>query len=428
MTSMSFKGGKIDGRLSPPPSKSHTHRAVFLSSMARGRSVVTNALLSDDIRSTISACRAMGASCDVSGRTITVDGGDLHAPTDTVDAGNSGTTMRIYAGLCSMFDREVTITGDESLQKRPMGALLEALGRMGVKCCSRDGLPPVTVCGPNKGGKVSIDGHISSQYITSLMLVSPMLPEDTEITVEGTMVSAPYLDVTANMMRLYGAEAVRDGNVFRIRGGTGYRPHDYCVPSDFSSAAFPLVAGALGGRMTADNMDMTDPQGDKAIVDIIMKAGGEVTVSGSSITSERRELKGCDVDLGSIPDLFPITAVLLSTAEGESRLYGAPQLKFKESDRIRTVVDMINAIGGDATATDDGCIIHGRKRLSGGHIEHLGDHRIMMSAAIASIVCDGPVTMDDAECCAVSYPGFPEQMATAGLRSEVLRCSPSAAD
>ena len=419
MTSMAFRGGRLEGTVSPPPSKSHTHRAFFLASMAKGTSRISNALMSADTRATLAACRAMGADVAEEDGLKVITGGDLHAP-GHVDAENSGTTMRIFAGICSMFDGETTITGDESLRKRPMGPLLEALGANGTVCSSRNGLPPVTVRGPNRGGKVSIDGGVSSQFITSLLMVSPMLEDDSEVTVTGSMVSAPYLDVTVHMMHLFGAEAERDGNVFRIRGGTGYRPYDYMVPADFSSAAFPMVAGALGGRVTVTGMDMDDPQGDKAIVDILRRAGADVSVDGTEITVSRSDIRGCEVDMGNVPDLFPIVAVLLSTAEGDSRLYGAPQLKFKESNRIETVVNMINAIGGDAVATDDGCIIHGRPSLRGGAIVHRGDHRIMMSAAVASIVCDGPVTMDDVECCAVSYPGFPEAMAAIGMAEEVL--------
>lgn len=419
---MAFKGGRLEGRVSPPPSKSHTHRAFFLASMADGTSRVSNALLSADTRATLAACRAMGAETSEEDGVWTICGGDLHTP-GHVDAENSGTTMRIFAGICSMFDGESTITGDESLRKRPMGPLLAALESTGAACTSNGGFPPVTVKGPNRGGKVSIDGGVSSQFITSLLMVSPMLENDSEVTVEGSMVSAPYLDVTVHMMRLFGASAERDGNVFRIKGGTGYRPHDYMVPADFSSAAFPLVAGALGGRVTVTGMDMDDPQGDKAIVDILRKARADVSVDGTEITVSKSDIRGCEVDMGNVPDLFPIVAVLLSTAEGDSRLYGAPQLKFKESNRIETVVNMINAIGGDAVATDDGCIIHGKPRLRGGAIVHKGDHRIMMSAAVASIVCDGPVTMDDVECCAVSYPGFPEAMAAIGMSEEVLRCT-----
>ncbi len=418
MTTIAFRGGEIDGEVSPPPSKSHTHRALFLASMADGRSVVDSCLLSADTLATIDACRSMGASVSMDGDTATIDGGALSAPTVPVDAKNSGTTMRLFSGICSMFDRPVTITGDDSLKKRPMGPLLDALTSCGVRCSSNDGLPPVTIQGPNRGGDVSIKGDVSSQFISSLLLTAPMLDNGTVLTVEGRMVSEPYLDVTTRMMGMFGASSERNGNVFIIPGGQGYGPCDYSVPADFSSAAFPMVAAALGGRCAVKGLDVDDPQGDKRIIDILRQAGASVAVDGRTIAVERKELHGIDVDLGSAPDLFPVVAMLLSTAEGDSRLYGAPQLRFKESDRIETTVRMIEALGGDARGTDDGCVIHGVKRLNGGRVEHHGDHRIMMSAAVASIVCDKPVVMDDPECAAVSYPGFPASMASIGLRSE----------
>ncbi len=419
MTTITFKGGRIDGTISPPPSKSHTHRALFLASMAKGRSVVDNCLLSADTLATMDACRAMGSHIELDGNTATIDGGGLHAPTDVVDAQNSGTTMRIFTGLCSMFDQPVTITGDESLKKRPMGQLLDALGSCGVDCTSNNGLPPVTVRGPNPGGPVSIDGSVSSQFITSLLLTSPMLKKDSVISITGGMVSAPYLDVTTHMMGLFGAETDRVNNTFTIKGGHGYIPYDYHVPADFSSAAFPLVAGALGGRCTVTGMDPEDPQGDKRIIDILRQAGAEITFNGDAAEVRKSGLRACEIDMGNVPDLFPIVSVLLSTAEGESRLYGAPQLRFKESDRIETTVNMINALGGDVEGTEDGCIIRGVRRLTGGTVVHHGDHRIMMSAAVASIVSDGPVIMDDPSCAAVSFPGFPEAMSGIGLDSEV---------
>ncbi|MFT0899708.1 3-phosphoshikimate 1-carboxyvinyltransferase [Candidatus Methanoprimaticola sp. MG2] len=425
MTTISFQGGRIEGTISPPPSKSHTHRALFLASMAKGRSIVTNCLLSADTLATMSACRAMGAGISLDGNVATVDGGELRAPADPVDAANSGTTMRILTGICSLFDDPVTITGDESLKKRPMGPLLDSLEACGVECRSNGGLPPVTVKGPNRGGHMLIDGSVSSQFVTSLLLTSPMLPSGSKIEIGGNLVSAPYLDVTTHMMGLFGANASREGNVFTV-SGTGYKAYDYSVPADYSSAAFPLVAGALGGRCTVTGMDPADPQGDKVILDILRQAGADVTVEGISAKVEGRTLKACDIDMGSVPDLFPIVTVLLCTAEGDSRLYGAPQLRFKESDRIETTVRMINALGGNVEGTDDGCIIHGVRRLRGGHVEHHGDHRIMMSAAVASILCEGPVTMDDPECASVSFPGFPEAMRTIGLLSEVQRCTRSA--
>lgn len=418
---MAFKGGKLKGKVLPPPSKSHTHRAFFMAAMAEGESVISHPLISSDTKATLNACRMMGATADIrNDGKVTVNGGNLHAPEGIVDADNSGTTMRIFTGLCSMFDKPVTITGDESLLKRPMGPLLKALEESGVTCQSDGGLPPVTITGPAKGGKTAIDGSISSQYITALLMVAPMLAVPSEITVKGSMVSAPYLDITASMMRLFGAEASRKDNVFSV-ANTGYRPYDYTVPSDFSSAAFPLVAGALGGEVTVTGMDLNDPQGDKMIIDIIREAGCDVEVNGNEITVRKGKLRGCDIDLGKAPDLFPVVAVMLSVADGNSRLYGAPQLKFKESNRIETVVNLINGIGGYAEPTDDGCIIHGKPEgLNGGRIIHKGDHRLMMSAAVASLVCKNAVMMDDIECCAVSYPDFVEQMESLGMTTEVI--------
>lgn len=425
MTMIRFEGGSIHGRVSPPPSKSHTHRALFLASMADGRSNISNCLLSADTLATIDACRGMGAIIRMTGTDAAIDGGELSAPKEPVDAKNSGTTMRIFSGLCSMFSEPVTITGDDSLKKRPMGPLLDALSSCGVECASNRGLPPVTIRGPNRGGEVRIRGDVSSQFITSLLLAGPMLEHGSIVTVDGSMVSAPYLDVTTHMMRLFGANVERDGDVFRIEGG-GYTPYDYHIPADFSSAAFPMVAAALGGDCMVEGMDPDDPQGDKKIIDILRRAGADVSFENGCARISKNRLNGCEIDMGSVPDLFPITAVLLSVSKGDSVLYGAPQLRYKESDRIETTVRMINALGGSAEGTEDGCIIHGKERLAGGTVEHLGDHRIMMSAAVASIMCDGPVLMSDPECAAVSYPGFAESMRSIGLMSEEFRCTSSA--
>jgi len=417
---MSFGGGSLKGSVSSPPSKSHTHRAIFLASMAKGESRVSNCLISDDTLSTLRAAESMGASAERRGDKIIISGGNLHAPKDTVDAGNSGTTLRIFSGVVSMFDERVTITGDDSLRKRPMGPLLDALNHMGVECRSDNGKPPVEIRGGNKGGKVAINGGVSSQFITSLLITSPMLANDTEIIIEGKTVSEPYLDVTTHIMSLFGANVRKEKNVFKVEGGTGYAPYDYVVPADFSSAAFPLVAAALGGEVTVKGLQMDDPQGDRVIIDILKNVGAHVSVGKDSVTVKKGALKAQEMDIGKCPDLFPILAVLLSTAEGTSRLYGAPQLKFKESDRIKTTVDMLKAIGADAEGTDDGCIIRGKKRLTGGTVDNEGDHRIMMAAAVASLLCERPVIMDNAECCSVSYPEFPEHMRSLGMKVEEL--------
>jgi len=336
-----------------------------------------------------------------------------------VDAENSGTTMRLFASIASIFDSPVTITGDESLRSRPMGPLLDALGQMGVECSSNDGKAPITVHGPNKGGDVRIRGDVSSQFISSLMITAPMLSNDTVIRIDGGLSSKPYVDITANMMRRFGADVTFAENDIRVLGGAGYSGCDIVIPSDMSSAAFPLVAGALNGSVTARQIDMSDPQGDKMIVDILRDAGASVDVYDDKVTSSSCELRSLDVDMNDIPDLFPIVAVLLSTAKGKSRLYGAPQLRFKESDRIKATVNMLSALGSDIKETDDGCVINGVVRLKGGTIEHHEDHRILMAAAVASLVADGDVSMVSSNCYDVSYPLFLGHMKRLGMKMEV---------
>lgn len=414
---LEFGGGHAEGTVSPPPSKSHTHRAFFVAGMAEGQSLISDPLISEDTKATLSAVRFMGADVSVHEKEVQIMGGHMHPRSGTVDVLNSGTTMRIFAGIASIFDVPVTITGDESIKKRPMGPLLDALGSMGVSCVSRNGFPPVTITGPNKGGDVRIDGSVSSQFVSSIMLAAPMMESGACIHVGGDLVSAPYIRITESIIRKFGGDVRIDGNLIEIGSGR-YRSNDYSVPADFSSAAFPLVAGALGGKVTATGLDLSDAQGDRAIIDMLKRAGARVTSSGSSVTSEAGDLEAIDVNMGDTPDLFPIVAVLLSTAKGTSRLYGAPHLRFKESDRIESTVRMINSLGGNAVGTDDGCVIHGKARLTGGGIDHRDDHRIMMAAAVASLVCDGPVSMKDTGCHAVSYPGFVEQMVSLGIKME----------
>ena len=416
---MRFSGKSVKGTIVPPPSKSHTHRAFFLSALSSEECKVSNALISDDTRATLDAARSIGADVRICRSNIRICSKGLHAPGETVNAENSGTTMRIFTGIASIFDSAVTVTGDASLRSRPMGPLLDALSEMGVTCTSNGGKAPVTVRGPNRGGDVNIPGNISSQFISSLMIAAPMITSDTKIHIEGNLSSRPYINITKDMTERFGAEVTISENEICVRGGTGYRGCDLTVPSDMSSAAFPLTAGALGGSVTVRNMNMNDPQGDKRIVDILKDAGANVTVKDDKITSSSGDLRGIDVNMNDIPDLFPVVAVLLSTAKGRSVLHGAPHLRLKESDRIEATVNMLSALGADIEGTDDGCIINGVKKLTGGKIEHHEDHRILMSAAIASLVCDSEVEMNKSSCYDVSYPLFPEHMKRLGFSIEV---------
>ena len=440
MSDITFNGGEARGHILPTPSKSHTHRAIIMAALAEGRSTISNPLISFDTEATMDAVRAMGATVTQEEGRIIVEGGNLHAPEKPIDVRNSGTTLRLLTGICSSFGEEVTLTGDESIQKRPMGPLLDSLSAAGVKCTSNDGKAPVTVCGPINGNMLTISGGVSSQFVSSLLMTAPITGQPTTVKVTGNMVSEPYIDITLGMMSCFGIhfdQNALDDRVIRYspfnRQANAsveackkysaqpqkYQPADYTVPGDFSAAAFPLVAAGLAGSVSMFGLDIRDPQGDRRILNVLQAAGCAIAIDGKEIscatTGRPRPL---EINMSSIPDLFPIVAVLLATADGKSKLWGAPHLRFKESDRIAQTEQMLKALGADITATDDGCIINGVERLHGGRVEHHGDHRIMMAAAVASLVADGPVVMEDDGCWNVSYPKFIQQMKSLGMKIE----------
>ena len=413
---ITFNGGNVSGKVGVPPSKSYTHRAILMAALSGGRCVISNPLVSFDTLATADAVRSMGAKVSREEGRFIVESSGLHSPDRTVDVLNSGTTMRLMTGIAALFSDEVTITGDESIQKRPMGPLLSALEGCGVECRSKDGKAPITIKGPVKGDTIRIDGGMSSQFVSSMLMMAPLVGRPIDIVLEGKLVSKPYIEITLAMMRDFGITVDRTGTGFHVEPQS-YMPRDYTVPSDFSSSAFPLVAGGLGGDVSVDGLDMEDPQGDKKIVEILGEVGCRIANNSGEIEcASNGRPRARNIDLSDIPDLFPIVAVLMSTADGTSRLYGAPQLRFKESDRIASVERMLRTLGADITGTDDGCVINGVPRLKGGRIEHLGDHRLFMAAAVASLISDGPVTMDNDGCWNVSYPGFVEQMRSIGLR------------
>ena len=415
MMDIAFNGGSANGTVTVPSSKSHTHRAIIMSALSGGPCRVSSPLISFDTKATMDAVRAMGATVKECDGYLDISADRIHAPDRTIDVCNSGTTLRLMSGISALFDSETVLTGDESIRKRPMGPLLDALKGCGASCSSEDGRAPLRIRGPVTEDTLYIDGSTSSQFVSSVLMMSPLIGRPVDIRLTGKTVSRPYIDITLSMMRRFGIAVDEREGGFHTEPQS-YRPCDYTVPADFSSAAFPLVAGGLSGKVTVTNLDMDDPQGDKRIVDILSKTGCDVTVNGGSITcASTGKLNAMDIDMSDIPDLFPIVCVLMSTAEGTSRLYGAPHLRFKESDRIALTEDMLRTLGADITGTEDGCVINGVRRLKGGRIHHHGDHRMMMAASVASLISEGPVTMEDDGCWNVSFPGFPDVMRKLGV-------------
>lgn len=417
------RAGTVAGRVRAPPSKSYTHRAILLAALSGGPCLVSRPLLSEDTEATVAGVEAFGAEVLLKGDALRVASPGLSLPAREIDARNSGTTLRLLSGTAALLQGTTVLTGDASLRKRPMGPLLDALRGLGADARSvpGDGRPPVRITGPLRGGETSISGSVSSQFLSSLLLACPLAAEATSLHVLPPILSEPYVDVTRHMLGIFGATADSEGNDFRIRGGQRYRPVDFTVPGDFSSAAFPLVAAAIsGGDVTVDGLDSATPQGDRKIADILEAFGASVTPTPEGIRVRGAPLRSQTVDVSATPDLFPVLAVLASQARGESRFVNGAQLRLKESDRIETTVAFLRAMGAEVTATPDGCVVRGPARLTGASVDSHGDHRILMAAAVAGLVAREPVEIADPWCFRVSYPSFLDDLRVLGAEMEVV--------
>jgi len=408
---------RISGQVCAPPSKSHTHRAFLLAGLAKGESVVLSPLLGEDTLATLDAVQALGAKICTAEDRITILGGDLHAPLPKgtfINCKNSGTSIRMLAGIASRLDGTTGFTGDSSLCSRPMKPLLDALSELGAEVTSENGCAPFTIAGPGSGGDVYIRGDVSSQFISALLISAPLGKTDTNIHLTTSLTSKPYVNMTISAMKKHGVSVETTDDGYLVRSGQVYSPVDVQVGGDYSSAAFLFAAAALTGEITVSGLDPADPQGDQVVISILETFGAEVIREGEKVTVRKADLTSADIDLANAPDLFPIIAVLASQANGTSRLYGAAHLRFKESDRIMSTARFLRSMGADIQETEDGCIITGPAALSGTNVTTFGDHRIMMAAAVAGLIADGQTIIDDAGCCAVSYPGFVRDMQRLG--------------
>jgi 3-phosphoshikimate 1-carboxyvinyltransferase len=414
---------RVSGILRAPPSKSVTHRAMVLAGLSTGVCRIHRPLHAEDTAATRAGMEAFGAGFESSGDDLRVQPTPLRVPIHPIDVQNSGTTLRLLAGVASLVEGVSTLTGDASIRRRPMGPLLAALTALGGsnKALGPDGRPPVEVRGILRGGSARLPGDVSSQFLSSLLIACPLAQEETVIDVMPPQHSRPYVDMTRDMVVAMGGEITKNRGTYRIAGGQTYHPKDIEVPGDFSSAAFPLVAAAItDGDVTMTGLDSAESDGDRAIVNQLRAFGAEVDVREDRIRVQGGPLVAQTLDVGDIPDLFPALAVLASQSEGETRFVNGSHLRFKESDRIEATVAMLRALGGHAQETEDGCVVSGPTRLLAGSVDSRGDHRILMAAAVAGLVARGPVDISDPWCFRASYPSFLDDMRNLGALQAVI--------
>lgn len=412
---------RLSGTISCPPNKSYSHRAVFLATLSKGKSIISNMLLSRDTLATIDACRVFGAKIDVTGSTVTVEStGEIALQKPEIDASNSGTTIRIATAISSLVDTRVTLSGDSSLRKRPMRPLLDALEKIGAKCTSTDGKPPITVKGKINGGKTSILGSVSSQFISALLIVAPKTSYGITLDIEGDMVSKPYLDATIATMKKFGAtvEIVNPYKKYNIPPQQ-YKSTDFTVPTDFSSMALLLSAAVLVGDNMTISVPIGDlPQGDREMISHLEKLGVKVEVGDKITVKSPIFLNGGRFDLSNTPDLLPPMAILALKTSKPIEIHNVRHARFKETDRIAILCKEIAKLGVIVTEKEDGMILESPKSLKSAELESSDDHRLFMAFCIASMFV-GNCTVTDPESVDVSYPTFIADMNKIGAKISV---------
>lgn len=396
----------ISGSITPPCSKSYAQRALAVALLADGESTIGNLELCDDTRSAIRCIEALGAEVTlIDDSTIRVRGG-LAPRTDRLHIGESGLATRLFTPIASLHNQPITINGEGTILYRPISMMIDPLRQLGVEVRDGGGFLPIQVCGPMQGGEVAVDGSISSQFLTGLLLSLPMAQNDTTIYVKN-LKSLPYVDMTIDTARRFGVEiAHKDYCEFFIEGNQHYTATDYMIEGDWSGAAPMFVAGAVAGEVTVENISRLSLQADTAIIDALISAGAEVESTDNAITVRHRRLKAFEFDATHCPDLFPALVALAANCEGTSTLYGTERLLHKESNRAATLAEEYAKVGIEVDIDEQNIMRVRGGKIHGCTADSHGDHRIAMSMAIAALTADAPITIEGAECVAKSYPSF----------------------
>ena len=413
---------RISGQLVCPSNKSYSHRAIFLASLAGNNSKVENVLNSADITATIEACKKFGAEIEIQNSSIIIKNPiNLGTNVPEINTENSGTTIRIASGIASLFSNEIILTGDESLKKRPMQPLLDALESIGAHCQSIDGKPPIKIRGKILGGDVTIPGNLSSQFVSSLFICAPLTEKGINLNIEGNLVSKPYLDATIATMRKFGVtvQTLIPYKRYNITPQI-YKDASFTVPIDFSSLALLLSAAVLNGEEIIIKGDLgTLPQGDEVFLDILEQLGVTVIINEDEIKIKSPEkLNGGKFDLSNSPDLLPPLAILALNTSNPIEITNVKHARLKETDRIAIVSREIIKLGIKVQEKEDGLILESTENLNGAELNSENDHRLFMAFCIAGMYV-GDCTVSDPESVNVTYPNFIEEMNNLGAKIKV---------
>lgn len=412
---------RFGGEVYAPPSKAYTHRMMIAALLSKGVSKIMNPLSSDDTQATLEAIEAFGAEVELEKACWTIKGKpSLENPRNPIDCGESGATLRFMIPVAALAPGPSTFTLGLSLSRRPLEPLLQSLKQLGAESSLQRGEKGSIVRvygGGIRGGKASIRGDISSQFISGLLFACPRAEENAEITVTTPLESRSYVRMTMEVLEKHSinVSASNDLRQLRVPSNQNYSPYDHKVPGDFSSASFLLAAAAITcSKVKVKNLDHRTAQGDKAILGILEETGSKVGVEDEYVEVEGKQLNAVDVDAKDIPDLVPVCVALACYSKGTSKLYNARRLRYKESDRLSSLHAELKKMGADITMIDDSLVIRGPCPLHGVTIDPHNDHRIAMACAVAALGASGETRIQNSECVRKSYPNFFDDLRSLG--------------
>lgn len=398
-----------------PGSKSISHRAIIAASLASGESLIQSFLECEDTIHTANALQELGVEISIKAETLRVIGREGRLRHDSrrkrLYLGNSGTSLRLLLSVVALGRGEFVLTGTGRMLERPIGPLVRALRQLGIDafCVEKNDCPPVSIrTNGIRGGRVSIAGDQSSQFISSILLCAPYAENDVEIVVTGEMVSRPYVDITIDVMEQLGVRVDREEyRYFRVPHGQRYRSGEFTIQGDVSSASYFWAASAVtGGTITTENIHpYTTRQGDIRFLEILERMGCFVEKKSDRVVVHGRTLSPIEADMNTMPDMVPTLAAVALFAEGKTTIRNVSHLRFKESDRLHAVALEWSRLGGRVEGIDDGLIIHGGRPLSGTIVDPHNDHRLAMSLAVVGLRVPG-ITIQNKKCVNKSFPGF----------------------
>lgn len=417
----------ISGNVTVPGSKSHTIRAVLLGAMAEGTSVIYNPLTSLDCKTAMHVAQSFGAEVSISDECWTVKGcaGALKVPENYVDCENSGSTAYFAASMAALTDGYTFLTGDKQIRRRPIVPVLKGIEQLGgTAYTSRPGVDacPAIIGGKMKGGTVRYN-HSLSQFVSSVMMVAPLLEQDTEIFNDDPL-EQPYLQISIDWMRRYGVELEAQSesyDYFKIAGNQTYTATQSTIPSDWSSVAFPLVAAIIAGtEVEIHGVDFNDSQGDKAVVDHLIAMGADIV---KDVENHRIIVKGgaklhgdLTIDLSKTPDALPAMCIAAAYTQGTITYTGLAHVRMKETDRIAVMESELTKVGVKVESGPDYMVVHGGGKIVGAKVESMDDHRIAMAMIVCGLAAEGTMEVCDSECAAVSFPTFYATMEQLGVK------------